>query len=118
MRNKTSEKEKLRCKKKYAVRRAAIRDNFLRKTYGITLDQYNQMLKDQNGCCAICKKPETTVDARYGRVRDLAVDHCHETGKIRGLLCDRHNRGIGHFDDSPEMLTAAIFYITNNKNGS
>lgn len=80
------------------------------KKYSITLEQYNTMFKEQNGSCAICKKPET-MKHQNGVVRHLAVDHCHKTGKVRGLLCSAHNRGIGYFGDNIEMLEKAIEYL-------
>lgn len=60
----------------------------LKKLYGITVEQYNEMLESQGGVCAICHDNNI-------RELKLAVDHDHETGKVRGLLCDRCNRGIG-----------------------
>jgi hypothetical protein len=73
------------------------------KKYGLTADDYSEMLKAQNGKCAICKKPDKT--------RNLAIDHCHLTGKIRGLLCAKHNMGLGYFDDSISILKEAIEYL-------
>lgn len=61
--------------------------------------------KEQNGLCAICNRPE----AETGTLR---LDHCHDTGKIRGLLCNGCNMGIGSFKDSPENLIAASEYLT------
>lgn len=85
------------------------RDRELRKSFGIGLDDYNRMLKEQNGVCAICKKPETLVN--HGRVMPLPVDHCHKTGKIRGLLCAHCNHAIGKFDDDVALLESAISYL-------
>lgn len=78
----------------------------LRKNFGINLKEYNNMLEAQNGVCAICGKKNRT----YHR---LAVDHCHETGKIRGLLCSMCNRALGGFDDSVAVLKKAIEYLEN-----
>ena len=78
---------------------------YYKREYGITLDQYNEMLEVQGGVCAICGNTCQT------RSR-LAVDHDHETGKVRGLLCNGCNRGIGLLNDSPELLRAAIGYLT------
>lgn len=85
------------------------RDRELRKSFGIGLDDYNRMLKEQDGVCAICKKPETLVN--HGRVMPLPVDHCHSTGKIRGLLCAQCNHAIGKFDDDTKLLESAIRYL-------
>lgn len=82
------------------------RKNYKRK-YGITLEQYNEMLERQGGVCAICAQPE-----RRQETSNLAVDHCHETGEIRGLLCSNCNRAIGLMSDDPERLISAANYLT------
>jgi hypothetical protein len=81
----------------------------LREDFGISLDTYNQMFTAQGGVCAICKQPETHT--RNGKLKALAVDHHHGTGKIRALLCCDCNTGIGKLKDSPEILEAAAAYI-------
>jgi hypothetical protein len=81
------------------------RDGIIRRQYGITLAQYEQMLRDQDYKCAICGN-EDEVEGRR-----LAIDHCHETSKIRGLLCGKCNRGIGLFYDNKELLSNAISYL-------
>lgn len=69
------------------------RNSYLTKTYGITLDQYNQMLADQNDSCALCNKHKSNFK------RALHVDHNHKTGKVRGLLCFYCNkRRVGQND--------------------
>lgn len=84
----------------------------LKYKYNLTQEQYDQMLEKQHGVCKICKQPETTV-AR-GKQLTLAVDHCHATGAVRGLLCVGCNTGLGHFKDDPSLLTAAIDYINQS----
>lgn len=74
------------------------------KKYGINADQYDAILKEQNGVCAICQNPEPCN-------RLLAVDHCHATNKIRGLLCTNCNMAIGKFQDNIEYLKTAIEYM-------
>lgn len=86
-----------------------VRDTHLYKNYGIRLDDYERMFESQGGVCAICRKPETTVIR--GRVIALAVDHCHSSGKIRGLLCVNCNKVIGHAKDSLETLERSIEYL-------
>lgn len=81
------------------------RDKKLRKAYGITLEDYSRILNDQGGGCAICG---SSVDVAG---RKLAVDHCHSTGMVRGILCSHCNRGLGFFRDDPERLRAAIRYL-------
>lgn len=74
------------------------------KAFGITVEYYEKMLRRQKGLCAICKQPE-----RLGR--RLAVDHCHETKKVRGLLCFKCNRALGGFGDSKILLKNAYKYL-------
>lgn len=83
----------------------------LKRQYGIDLDQYNVFLKNQNDVCAICHKSSTAIDKRTGKTKMLAVDHDHNTGKIRGLLCEAHNRALGMFHDNIEELQSAIAYL-------
>ncbi len=84
----------------------------LKRAYGITLEQYDAMLLQQDGNCAICRKPEHVLN-KEGKRRALAVDHCHDTKKVRGLLCTNCNKGIGHFSDDPLRLCAAITYLSD-----
>lgn len=84
---------------------------FYKRKYGITLDDYNSMLKEQNGLCAICRMPSTKIDKRSNKVQRLNVDHCHKTGKVRGLLCIKCNHGIGYFNDNILLLESCIRYL-------
>lgn len=79
------------------------KDAILRRTYGITLEQYEEILRDQGGGCAIC--------GAVPDQRSLDVDHCHETGAVRGLLCGSCNNGIGRFQDDPDLLEQAAEYL-------
>lgn len=81
----------------------------LMSDYGLTLEQYNQMLLAQDGVCAICHQP----DPEEGKA--LAVDHDHLTGTNRGLLCGRCNKALGLFQDSPAVLQLAIHYLARYK---
>ena len=87
-------------------------DASLKKHYGMTIDEYEKMYDKQKGLCFICGNPETT-QCNNGKSRKLAVDHCHKTGKIRGLLCTSCNRGLGYFQDSIDLLTKATEYLRN-----
>jgi hypothetical protein len=69
---------------------------------------------EQEGLCAICGKPET-AQGKHSVVKSLAVDHDHETGEIRGLLCSRCNNGIGHFGDNVELMKKAIEYLEKHR---
>lgn len=82
------------------------RDAHLRQHYGITLEQYNAMLAEQGSVCAICHKDGTT-----GRGGRLHVDHDHETGAVRGLICNHCNNGLGHFLDNPDTMRSGAEYI-------
>lgn len=86
----------------------------LRVRYGITLEQYKEMFEEQEGLCFICKQPET-AKTTSGTTRRLALDHCHDTGETRKLLCDQCNRGIGAFKDNPKLLREAANYLERAK---
>lgn len=79
----------------------------LRRTYGITLAEYDAIFKQQKARCAICKEPPKTGHNR------LAVDHCHRSGKVRGLLCWICNRALGKFSDDDDKVVNAAEYVTN-----
>ena len=81
----------------------------LKKRYGVTVEQYNEMLAEQNGVCAVCEKPEANEIG--GKTPSLAVDHDHKTGKIRALLCSNCNRALGLFNDDPALLAKAQSYV-------
>jgi hypothetical protein len=85
----------------------------LLRLYGLTPEEYEALREAQGGVCAICKREETRT--YKGRIRALAVDHDHETGEVRGLLCSDCNQGIGWFRDDPELLQAAIEYLAANE---
>ncbi|WP_316176274.1 endonuclease VII domain-containing protein [Bradyrhizobium sp. SZCCHNRI1073] len=72
----------------------------LKHRYGLSFEQYQKMFLDQDGKCAICCD-RTAVD----------VDHCHQSGKVRGLLCRSCNVGLGHFGDTIDGLRRAISYL-------
>lgn len=90
--------------------RAAKRARALFRRYGITQAEYDEMVRRQGNRCAICGEPERRTN-RYGEVLPLAVDHDHKTGKVRGLLCSKHNKALGLFGDIPGMLESAIRYL-------
>ena len=78
------------------TRKEVKKDKKVKSRYGITMDEFDVMKNNQGGVCAICNGKNND--------RDLAVDHCHTTGKVRGLLCGNCNRGIGYFKDSKILL--------------
>jgi hypothetical protein len=80
------------------------RRSHLKRKYGMTLEQYDEMLELQGGGCAICgRQPREDIS--------LHVDHCHETDVVRGILCFRCNNGIGDFANDPDLLRAAAVYL-------
>ncbi len=79
-------------------------ENYLKRTYKIDLNKYNSLLSEQSGVCAVCKNECVTG-------KKLAVDHNHDTGEVRGLLCAKCNRGIGNFNDNLDRLKSAVLYL-------
>lgn len=73
----------------------------LKANYGISLETYEALAEEQYYCCAICQK----------KTDNLCVDHCHETGRVRGLLCHKCNVGLGHFSDDPLVIERALKYL-------
>ncbi len=82
----------------------------LKKHYGITLEQFEAMSQAQDNKCGICLQEVNEIH-KSGRQMPLTVDHCHSTGKVRGLLCGGCNRGLGDFKDNIDFLKAAIKYL-------
>ena len=97
-----------RSKDWYENNKDRVRDRLYQKSYGITLDDYNALSESQNHVCAIC-------ETNKGK-RRMAVDHCHDTGKIRGLLCKDCNTGIGNLNDDPNLLHKALEYLNAHRN--
>lgn len=95
-----TEKGKLR----YKNYRNNHKSSQLKSNFNITLEQYNEMLANQNGKCAICGGVENGN-------RMMCVDHCHTTSKVRGLLCSKCNFGLGNFKDNIQLLKNAINYL-------
>jgi hypothetical protein len=85
------------------------RNKMLLNKYGITLNQYNELLEKQLHACAICKEPESQTN--WGKTKRLAVDHCHNTGRVRGLLCQRCNTTLGRYEDDPYVWENFVAYL-------
>ena len=81
---------------------------YLMSSYGLTKDEFDAMLKKQNNCCAICGSSD------WGKPSP-SIDHCHTTGKVRGLLCNNCNRGLGLLKDSTEVIKNAIKYLRRTR---
>ena len=86
------------------------RNTKLKQTYGITYDDYLEMFNEQDGKCLICERHQKDLTLA------LAVDHCHDTGMIRGLLCGNCNSGIGNLRDDISLLKKAIEYLESYEN--
>jgi hypothetical protein len=95
-----------RTKRWYAKNKRQYRDKSLQRRFGITIEQYDEMLTSQNNSCAICKTPPGDIA--------LAVDHCHTTGKIRSLLCFDCNTLLGLCEDSITVLQSAMSYLRDH----
>jgi hypothetical protein len=83
--------------------RRNVSHRYVLKQKGVTLEQYQRMVETQNGICAVCSSPPSRTK--------LNVDHCHDTGKVRGLLCWNCNMAIGYMKNSPALLRAAADYL-------
>jgi len=86
---------------------------YLMNTYGLSYNLFIQMLEDQDYKCKICSKEiEAKIEARQLKANSAVVDHDHITGKVRGILCNECNRGLGYFHDNKESLMNALEYLT------
>ena len=99
-----------RSKATYDKNPSAATNRMLKNNYGITLEERNLMIETQGGKCACCNEPFV------GKHRHApAVDHDHETGKVRSILCHYCNAGLGHFDDSISKVSMALSYLWKHK---
>lgn len=89
---------------------------YMKRVYKVDLEWFNQQFDLQNGVCDICGKPETAII--HGRKISLAVDHCHDTGRVRGLLCQACNRGLGFMKHKEDILQSAINYLQKHDSGA
>ena len=93
------------------------RSRHIQTRYGLSEGEYEEMLTSQGGVCGICRNPETAVHWSSISKR-LSIDHDHVTGKVRGLLCDKCNRGLGYFGEDAARLHAASVYLSENSSKS
>ena len=91
--------------------RDKIHKSEIKRLYGIHPDEYDRMFTEQNGTCKICEKPETRASRTPGKICKLAVDHDHQTGQVRALLCSDCNTGIGKLKDDPALIDKAAAYL-------
>jgi hypothetical protein len=81
---------------------------------GVDATRYQEMLREQNGVCAICHQPEKHRDGQSGKQKDLAIDHDHKTGAVRALLCSACNTALGLYNDDAALLDAAKAYLQSH----
>lgn len=102
--------------KKYNLKSAPKRkENRLKKRYNITKKQYDKILESQESNCAICNISLDDFKKRKGIQYNFAVDHCHKTEVVRGLLCFKCNMGLGYFNDNDSLLDRAVNYLRKIK---
>ena len=103
-------------KKEKASRcRDCISASFLRYRYNISLAEFNRLRDEQMGLCKICGAVLEISESSSLRTKNVAVDHCHSTGKVRGLLCGMCNKGLGCFSDNIASLEAAVLYLQESR---
>lgn len=95
-------------KKNKHIKKHKLKQYYLRSEYNISPEEYNQLLVKQDFKCALCGRHASEFQ------RGLAIDHCHETGRIRGMLCMPCNTSLGQLGDTPEAISKVLSYITKN----
>ena len=109
-REKTRERENELARISYHKNKSTARNRQLKEKFGISIEEYDELLKKQNNKCAICESISCKSGNRF------AVDHDHNTGRVRGLLCLACNTSLGQFNDSQELLYKAISYLQKTTN--
>jgi len=108
-------REELRARSKAYYSKPAIKQAakyaHVRRTYDLTPEQFNNLLAEQANLCKICGQPDTSKRGV------LHVDHCHKTGRVRGLLCFKCNIALGKFKDDPQLLRNALAYLEEAEGG-
>jgi len=112
-----SGKEKLAYKRKKEankLRSRSMRNAQIKRHYNVSIEDIEILYKHQKGLCSICKAPIILYGGIEEKYKIACVDHNHDTGKVRGLLCNKCNRGLGFFNDNLEKLKEAVNYLENN----
>lgn len=112
---KDKENAQRRAKENPTLRARIGKNSKLKKKFGISISEYDLMFASQGGCCAICKEQEKAIDKRTNKPRALAVDHCHTTGAVRQLLCNRCNHVLGLIKDNIDLCDNIKVYLCQNK---
>ena len=89
------------------------REGLLKKKYGLTLAEYDELLTSQGGKCAVCGADNSGCSNKDGTYQPMYVDHDHKTGKVRGLLCSRCNTALGYVHDDPGILIKLAAYLNH-----
>jgi nitrate/TMAO reductase-like tetraheme cytochrome c subunit len=110
---KHAKKMRARSDEWYKKHPEVVKDKELKKKFGISFNDYQKLLENQSGVCAICHRSETYTKA--GKIKALSVDHNHITGKIRELLCSPCNVVLGLVEEDPSRLEALIAYLEKHK---
>lgn len=97
--------------------RRCVLDRNIKKSYGLKggIEEYEKLATAQGGVCLICKAVHLAITNDRSQKRKLSIDHCHKTGKFRGIICAMCNSGLGYFKDNIETLQAAIDYLKQHK---
>lgn len=103
------DKHRENAKKYKSLHPERVKNTVLKRNFGITIDQFNKMFSAQGGCCLICGRHASEFK------KSLAVDHCHKTGKIRGLLCHHCNTAIGLLQDEPVLAVKLAEYLKGHQ---
>ena len=108
------------CQKQRRKHHLRLRQNHaMKRKFGVTVEQFTAMSEYQDHKCKICGEEETALSNQgNGEVKRLSIDHDHDTGQIRGLLCNKCNTGLGGFQDNVETLQRAILYLEGSKNST
>lgn len=102
-------------KKHYEVVRVNLRNAQRKHKYGLGQESFKLLYEQQSGLCAICSTELSDKFSRHHEPNKLVIDHCHQSGKVRGLLCTMCNKALGLFKDNPINLENAIKYLEREK---
>ena len=94
-----------------------LKNKHLQSRYGVSIEWYDSKLEEQNNLCAACGEPEKAIQNTSGKLRPLSVDHDHESGKTRALLCTSCNAILGMLENHPEKTKKLIIYLRNYGKG-
>ena len=98
-------------RERYHLNKDGYREYYYQRAYRFSVAEYNRLQKEQGYVCAVCKQPCSTG-------KRLAVDHCHNTGAVRGLLCSKCNRALGYLNDDPVIIENLLAYLKGTLHGT